>query len=302
MMLRHSLPLLLVLAAPVLWAAPEEIVFCSYNLENYTQGKPRGEGSKYGARPKSEAAIQTMVGIVKEIHPDILGVCEMGSAERLADFQRRLKEAGVDLPETEWVEAVDEDRHLALLSRFPIVKRESRSDVRFVLNGQEERVRRGFLDVTVAINDEYRLRCVGVHLKSKLPTPQGEGLIRRMEASKLREHIDGILEKESDVNLICYGDFNDTRNEPTFQAVTGPRGAAGYLSELSCTDALGDRWTHYWRTADEYSRIDYLFVSRALMPEIDQTRTSIYRSANWYEASDHRPIYTGIHPANAKTR
>ena len=34
-------------------------------------------------------------------------------------------------------------------------------------------VRRGFLDVTVQVTPSYRLRCVGAHLKSKLPIPEG---------------------------------------------------------------------------------------------------------------------------------
>src|SRR4029453_9992579 len=98
-------------------------------------------------------------------------------------------EAGTDLPHTEYIVAGDEDRHLALLSRYPIVARESQTDLRFELNGREESVRRGILDVTLQVNADYRLRCVGVHLKSKLPVPQGEALIRRFEAQKLRQHL-----------------------------------------------------------------------------------------------------------------
>jgi len=283
-------------------ADPPEIVFCSYNLENYAAGKPPVGNARFGTKPKSEAAVAALVAIVKDIQPDLLGVCEMGSPEKLAEFQQRLKEAGVDLPEKEFVEAADEDRHLALLSRFPIVERHSQTDVRFTLNGQEERVRRGILDITVEVNPAYRLRCVGVHLKSKLPIPQGEAMVRRLEAQKLREYLDRIFTAAPDVNLICYGDFNDTKNEPMFQEVAGARGSRGFLADLWCQDSLGDRWTHYWKTADQYSRIDYLFVSPGLFPEIDRTRAAVYRSPRWSEASDHRPIYTAIRPVNVAHR
>ena len=302
-MRRLFLPLLFVLTSslsPLLAQAP--IVFCSYNVENYNDGRPPGESSKFGTRPKSAEAIEALVKIVASIRPDVLGVCEMGPKEKLADFQSRLKAAGLDYPETELVQAMDEDRHLALLSRFPIVARQSQSDVPFQLNGQTERVRRGFLDVTIEVNSEYRLRCVGVHLKSKLPTPQGEALVRRMEAEKLREHLDQILTKDPEANVICYGDFNDTKNEPMFQKVIGPKGSPQALTDLWCRDPLGDRWTHYWRTADLYSRIDYLFVSQSLYPEVLREKSAIYRGDNWNEASDHRPIYTTIVPVNKARR
>ena len=62
-------------------------------------------------------------------------------------------------------------------------------------------------------------------MKSKLPIPEGEALVRRLEAQKLREHLDGIFAKDPQANVICYGDFNDTKDQPMFQAVSGPRGS-----------------------------------------------------------------------------
>lgn len=283
-------------------AEPKEIVFCSYNLENFSDAKPPTPASRYGVKAKPEKAIAALVGIIKEIQPDVLGMCEVGSPEKLAELQKRLADAGVNLPHSEFVAALDEDRHLALLSRFPIVARNSATDVRFELEGQQERVRRGFLDVTVEVNDGYRLRCVGAHLKSKLPIPGGEAVVRRLEAQKLREHLDAIFEKAPETNLMCYGDFNDTKDQPMFHAVTGPRGTPGHLSDLWCRDQFGDRWTYYWNVGDQYSRIDYLMVSAGLWPEVNRASPTVYRSENWSEASDHRPIFASIRPVEAKHR
>jgi endonuclease/exonuclease/phosphatase family metal-dependent hydrolase len=275
---------------------PREIIFCSYNLENFSEGKAPDATSPHGNKPKSPEAVATQIRIIREISPDILGVCEMGSPAMFERFRSELKEAGLDLPHTEYVKAGDEDRHLALLSHFPIVSRNSQTDLRFELNGREESVRRGILDVTLEVNAAYSLRCVGVHLKSKLPIPQGEALIRRFEAQKLRMHLDRILAADPEANVICYGDFNDTRNEPMFQQVVGIRGSRGFLSDLPCADAVGDRWTHYWKIADQYSRIDYLFASPGLLPEVVPHGSRIYRSNDWNIASDHRPVFTGIRP------
>jgi endonuclease/exonuclease/phosphatase family metal-dependent hydrolase len=275
------------------------IIFCSYNVRNYV-GEDQVAPAGQRARPKTEKEIEALITIIREINPDILGVSEMGSEKMFEDFKARLAKAGLDYKDSEYLQAGDPDRHVALVSRFPIVSRNSAKRVTFTLNGEEQEMKRGILDVTVQVTPEYALRCVGVHLKSKLPTPAGEALIRRHEAAKLRQHLDGAFKVAPDVNLICYGDCNDTKNEPMFAEITGAKGSPGYLADLWAKDGLGDRWTHYWRTADQYSRIDYLFVSQGLWPEVKRETSTVYRSAAWFEASDHRPVYVTIVPKESK--
>ena len=66
------------------------------------------------------------------------------------------------------------------------------------------------------------------------------------------------------------------------------------MADLWARDDIGDKWTHYWRTADQYSRIDYIFVSPALFREVVLNKSRIYRSEIWNEASDHRPVFATI--------
>ena len=146
------------------------------------------------------------------------------------------------------------------------------------------------------------MRLVGAHLKSKLPIPEGEALVRRYEAQKLRAHLEKIMSGDPQVNLVCYGDFNDTKNEPMFSEISGVKGSATYMADLWAKDSLGDRWTYYWKVADQYSRIDYLFASPALFREVVLAKNRVYRSdANdWTGASDHRAVFTSIIPVNKK--
>lgn len=271
------------------------IIFCSYNVRNYL-GSDQAAPADRRTRPKSEKEIEALISVIKDINPDILGVSEMGSQKMFEDFKARLANAGLIYKDSEYLQAGDPDRHVALLSRFPIVARNSAKRVTFTLNSKETEMKRGILDATVQVTPDYRLRCVGVHLKSKLPTPEGEALIRRHEAAKLREHLDVILKAAPDTNLICYGDCNDTKNEPMFAEITGVKGTPTHMSDLWAKDAHGDRWTHYWKTADQYSRIDYLFVSPALWPETLRETATVYRSPNWFDASDHRPVFVTIVP------
>ncbi len=296
-MKRLLLLLLVALVAPL--RAEERdpaagIVFCSYNLRNYIGLDQASAVRKTKAKPEKE--IEALIRVIREINPDVLGVCEMGSPAAFEDFKARLEKAGLGYKDSEFLQADDEDRHLALVSRFPIVRRDSVAKVRFALNGTQQSVKRGFLDVTVRVAPGYELRCVGVHLKSKLPVPEGEALLRRHEAAKLREHLDAILSANPAANLLCYGDFNDAKNQPMFTEVSGVRGTANHMADLPARDVHGDRWTHHWPVADEYARIDYLFVSPGLLPEVKRDTAKVYRSDFWEQASDHRPVFVTIVP------
>jgi endonuclease/exonuclease/phosphatase family metal-dependent hydrolase len=281
-------------------AEPREIVVASYNIENYLGPTPADEAAATPSKPKAESAKAALVAIVKEINPDILGVCEMGRAEEFEDFKKRLAQAGLGFTDFEYVAGPDVDRHLALLSRFPIVARHSLTDVPYELRGTPQKVKRGFLDVTVRVNESYDLRLVGVHLKSKRPVPLGEEVERRREAQLLRRHAEEIMTADPAVHLLLYGDFNELKSEPAILAIAGPPGSPQHLTELPLHDSLGDRWTQYWKAADLYSRFDYFFASPGLAHEIVLPHSGIYRSDLWNKASDHRPIYTAILPVNRK--
>jgi endonuclease/exonuclease/phosphatase family metal-dependent hydrolase len=272
-------------------AEPSEITVVSYNIENYLVMQRKGE-----LAPKPEADKDAVVKIIASLKPDILGVCEMGDKEQFADFQKRLADAGLKFTDTEYVtgEGQDNVRHVALLSKFPIVSRQPVTDPGYQLNGHELKIQRGFLDVTIQVTKDFQLRCIGAHLKSKRPVPDGEALMRRNESHLLREHVSAILTKDPKANVLLFGDYNDTRNEAAIQEVMGPRGSVAHLTDIPVADSLGDRWTEYWDTAGIYSRIDYFFASRALLPHIDQAKSFIDRSPNWSAASDHRAIVTKI--------
>src|ERR1043166_7803505 len=269
----------------------EQVVIASYNVENYLITDRYAEGEHRHSAPKPEKEIAALIRIIKEINPDILGVCEMGLPEQFEDFKTRLKAAGLGFTDFEYVQGADPDRHVALLSRLPIASRKSLPDVSYELDGKQQKVRRGFLDVTIKVGKNEELRLVGAHLKSKLnDAGESEALIRRNEAHLLRKHFDEIMTAKPDTKLLAYGDFNDPKNEPALHEIMGPRNSPRRMEDLWLKDNVGDHWTHYWKTADIYSRIDFIFVSPALRPDVLVHKSRVYRSEYWNDASDHRPI------------
>ena len=72
------------------------------------------------------------------------------------------------------------------------------------------------------------------------------------------------------------------------------------MSDLWLKDRYGDHWTQYWKISDIYSRIDFIFVSPALLPGVIGDKCSVYRSDDWNEASDHRPLVATFKTSSKK--
>jgi endonuclease/exonuclease/phosphatase family metal-dependent hydrolase len=276
-------------------AAP--FVVMSYNVENWLTTNRYIGNKSIPSAPKPDSEKNAVVDVIASHRPDILGVVEMGSRDDLEDFRARLKAKGLDYPHVEWHEGIDPDRHVALLSRFPIVAHESQDHVAFDLDGRPQAIQRGILDVTVEPQPGWRLRLIGLHLKSRRVTPDADQeALRAREAWFVRKYLDGIFEKDSKARLLLYGDLNDTKDQYSIKQIQGSMRAPGRLTDIRIADDRGERWTHYYLVADEYSRIDYLMASPALRGDIDTKKSGIDSSPAWRKASDHRAIFTTIDP------
>ncbi|MGK0186571.1 MAG: endonuclease/exonuclease/phosphatase family metal-dependent hydrolase [Verrucomicrobiales bacterium] len=282
-------------------ATAQPVKFVSYNLKNYLNMDRRVGGEFREDAPKPEPEIAKMVEFLVTIDPDIIGICEIGVEADLIDLQARLKTSGLDLPHREWVDGADSVRHVAALSRFPFVARDHQTDLGYLLNSKEFKFNRGILDATVQLAPDYKLRLLGIHLKSKREVRDGDqALMRRNEAQLLRNHVEKILEADANENVVMYGDFNDTRNETPIKVLQGKYNSAKYMRDIQVADKNGFRWTYYWSWADIYSRFDFAFVSRGLYPEIVQEQSYIFAHPDWFTASDHRPVVLAISPKDAE--
>lgn len=281
-------------------AEPARLTFCFHNLRNWvtTDLLEQQVSGTQPARPKSDAEKERVVKALAAIKPDILGVCEIGDSDDLADLQDRLKAAGVDLPHTEMAHGGDVTRRLALLSRLPIKARNSQFNLKYQIGDQTFPHQRGILDVTIAITPTLDIHFLGVHLKSKREVPEAsQAEMRRNEARLLRLHMDALFAREPDAAILAYGDFNEHRHEPAIADIIGsPRTGETAMADVLLRDENGEVWTHFWDEADIYSRLDYCFTSRLLRPHVDQRASFIYAAPDFAKASDHRPLVLKISP------
>jgi endonuclease/exonuclease/phosphatase family metal-dependent hydrolase len=297
MNLKHSaafLILLCVVSATPTWAA-EEFNFVAYNLKNYLKMDRRVNGDLKKDAPKPAHEISQLIKIIVAAKPAVLGISEMGTLDDFSDFKEKLAAAGLNYPHGELTLAADPVRHVALLSRYPIVSRNSQTSLTYRIGNKLLPFQRGILDVTIRPAKNYRLRCLGIHLKSKRELEDtDQALMRRNEAELLRSYIDGILKQSPTTNLLVFGDFNDTRNELPIKVIRGRYGSPAGLTDIQLSDDRGERWTYYWRYADQYSRFDFIFASKGLLPEINKDQSHIPSHPNWFTASDHRPLLVKI--------
>jgi endonuclease/exonuclease/phosphatase family metal-dependent hydrolase len=236
--------------------------------------------------------------VLKAMNVDVLAVQEMGSPEMFASFRQALRADGLDYPNWEYVQGVDTNLHVAVLSRFPIVARHSHTNESYLLHGRRMHVLRGFAEVNIQVAGQYEFTLLSAHLKSKR---QGGGPdeeeVREQEALLLREKIDAILNERPNANVVVLGDMNDTRDARSTRALLG-RGKT-MLVDTRPAERNGDSrggsfrqitWTHFYGKEDTYSRIDYILISRGMAHEWQSEATYIPTVPNWGTASDHRPL------------
>lgn len=266
--------------------------FLAYNLRNYLS-MPRRVGTESRMLPKPPHEIQALIKHITAAKPDILGICEIGTQADLNDLKKRLASAGLTYPYHHLTGGNDPYRRLAILSRFPLTAH-PQPNIHYRMNGYSYISSRGILDVTIQL-PAGPVRFLGAHLKSKRPVPDlDQALVRRNEAMVLRRHIDQIFTKSPHTALLVYGDLNDTKQSAAIRCIAGQRHTPTSLKDIQLKASDRSNWTHHWAHEDIYSRIDFIFASRALIPRINITASKLLDTAADDPASDHRGLFVEI--------
>jgi len=270
----------------------------TYNVQNYLE-------APIGTRPaKSDAAKAKIRESIRTTRADVIALQEMGGTNALLELRDSLRREGCDFPHWEHLTAWDTNIHVAVLSRFPIVARRPHTNDSFLLFGKRHAVKRGFAEVEIQVNARYRFTLLTAHLKSKLSTwDADEQELRDEEAAILREKIETILAANPNANLVLAADLNDTRDSKPVRSIIAA-GRKHALIDTRPAEQNGDdapsqnpryapariTWTHYYGAKDEFSRIDYLLLSKGMAREWVTNETFVVKLPNWGVASDHRPI------------
>jgi len=276
-------------ASPLHAQSTGAFIVAAFNVENWNEIERHGTPGQ----PKPQSEKDAVVNVITTIHPDVLGIEEMGTTNDLAELVGMLRAKGLDYPNQEWIQSSDEARHVSLISSYPIAQRNSRTDYNYLLDGKPTRIQRGILDVLVKVNDSYSFRALVVHLKSKRASDIGDQVKMRLEEARLlRAHIGKILKDSPQQKLIVMGDFNDMPDSEPIRVIIGEPPFT--LFALRPLDSTGGNGTHFWRARHEFSRIDYLITSPAMSNDYVSGSAHIADLEGWDKASDHRMVYASF--------
>ena len=269
-------------------AAGGELTVMTWNVENYVAEDRMVDGEYRTEYPKPEKAKAALRQAVRETTPDVLALQEMGPEPYLEELQRDLAADGAAYPHRALLNGPDPKRHVALLSRVPL-RVGSHAEVPHRGAGVPDLVRRGVLEATVGLGDGEVTLFV-VHLKSRHtenPADPDSAAQRLGEAAAVRDLVLRRCPRTAEAAFLVLGDFNDgPRSKPLRTLLR--RGEATISELLPATDGAGDGWTHHYRKADVYSRVDYILVSPALRPAV--VKIWVHDSPAVRAASDHRPV------------
>jgi endonuclease/exonuclease/phosphatase family metal-dependent hydrolase len=284
----------------VVAAQAESLTLATYNLENYTLADrmtPSGFRPDY---PKPEAAKIALRAVLHRLDADLLVLQEIGGKPFLAELVRDLAGEGLVYPHAEILEASDEPRHVAVLSRRPFTRVRPHADLRFTYLGAAEQVKRGVLEVTVTFA-ERELSVFALHLKSRTTErkedPQS-ALRRASEAEALRDRVLALYPDPTTSRFVVAGDFNDGPSSRAVRALQ-QRGSKTIATLVPATDEQGETWTHRYRAEDSYTRVDHLLISPGLLAAVETPMARILSGADVNAASDHRPLVLTLGLAGA---
>jgi endonuclease/exonuclease/phosphatase family metal-dependent hydrolase len=266
--------------------APDEYSVMSYNLQHYSLEDRDGDGQRNDPKPLAER--QVIAEIIDRADPDILIVQEIGRPTIFEEFRTALEQTGIEYPHVEYLRHGRYENNMALLSRLPIVARNSHTNDSYSIGEVVLRVARGIINVDIDIGNGHRLKVMAAHLKSKAYHPLGQTEMRRNEARILRQHIAAALKQDPECRLLVAGDLNDHPISAALRDIIEL--AEGPLIDLRPLDQSRTAWTHFSADYDIYSRIDYLLASPKLADEAVPSKCGLIDAATALQASDHRPL------------
>jgi endonuclease/exonuclease/phosphatase family metal-dependent hydrolase len=269
----------------------ETLTIATYNIENYTPANRLTEAGYRKDYPKPEAEKTALRAVIRALNADVLVIQEMGPAPYLEELRRDLKADGMDYPHRALAAAADADRHLAILSKRPLLGVTTHTDLQFKYLEGPETVKRGLLEATIA-TAAGDVTLFAVHLKSRYTDRPDDPLSAKRRAGEATAIRDCVLKRfpvPATARFLILGDCNDGR---TSKAATflQKRGKTEIAKLLPAADSRGEWWTHAFRREESYSPVDHILVSPLLRGAVQNGAARIYDGPHVSEASDHRPV------------
>ncbi|MCC5025365.1 MAG: endonuclease/exonuclease/phosphatase family protein [Candidatus Synoicihabitans palmerolidicus] len=261
------------------------------NMANYNLTDRKIEGAFMTRYPKPEKKKTALRRVIHDLDVDVLALQEIGGSTFLRELQRDLRTEGLNYPYAHVLEAADDMRRVAVLSRMPMGDVIEYKDLEFQYFEGRETVKRGMLEVRFPTAGG-EVTVFVVHLKSRWTERRDDPTAKIRRGKEATAARDRVLERFPDpqtARFVIVGDLNDVPTERPFRAFEH-RGPLAVSRAVRAADSREETWTHFYRRADEYSRVDYVLVSPGLFNAVQGGRAKIWDTVDVLNASDHRPV------------
>lgn len=250
----------------------------------------RDEGTD--VKPREE--IEKVAAAIRQMNPDVLGVCEVENEFVLqAVVNDFLGDMGYN-----YVTTMPSNNNrgikLGVISRYPIrsVTSYRWQDLHLPDDERTWRFARDLLHARIELPDGRLLHFFVVHLKSKGDSPNDpeSASWRLAEAIRVREIIGQLIEQQPDVLAALVGDFNSNPDEPPTQTILSPADDGSAV----LTDPFADLTTEerITRHSEIYPNtiIDYIVISPALAERYVDGTADVMDQSDITTGSDHQAV------------
>ncbi len=259
----------------------------TFNVGRYGYHDRTGDGQKGDLKPDAER--NAVITIIRDASPDVLAIQEIGGPVVFEGFKRALASEGISYAFEAYLQREQSEMNLAVLSRYPIIATHQHVDDMFSVGDEQIPVKRGFLEVDIAVHPGYQFRMLVAQLKSKEYHPLGQTEMRRSEARLLNNHVRRALSRNPRMNLLVVGDMNDHVRSAPLRTLMGNQ--QEFLNDLRPTDAYGEIWTAFEEVTETYHRYDYILVSPYMLPEYVAEKSNVIRHPLNKASSARRPLF-----------
>ena len=266
----------------------------SYNAENFNRlgvNNPQ----------KLEGKVQALAQAINQEAPDVIALQEVGDRKLLSDFnQRYLKGEYPNIvshrvPRTGAMQ-------VALMSRKGVDIADSKSHWGEMCPDNQCSGKRDFLEATFKTGTGYQFTVFNAHLKSMRGDEAKTAPVRMQDAKAAAAVLKRFLLSKPQAHILVAGDFNALYHTPlgkpvidTIQyldSVPEARGSEPDFSEVFLKAGKDDP-TESSKGRFPDAKLDYIFTSRALTPNVQKSYVAgRFDQAPWQAASDHLPVIT----------
>jgi endonuclease/exonuclease/phosphatase family metal-dependent hydrolase len=266
----------------------EELTLASYNVLNLFDGvdDPYRADESTPAKPRGE--LQQVAAVLRRINADVIALQEVenrGYLQRFLDvFLPDLGYRHVALVEGNDPRGID----VCLVSRIPLGRVVSHRHLRFQDDqGNWHAFNRDLLRVEVLPPNGVPFEVWVVHLKSK-GGGENSDPIRLAEARQVGKLLDARLQEDPSVALVVCGDFNDTYDSASLEAILRDDQNAPRLMSLFETIPESGRITYNLEPYREM--IDFIFCTPAMAEQYVPGSYAIHAGTLEETGSDHNPV------------